>query len=295
MEETKPEVMSTSVTSTTSSSGGNQRISPLRGGLTHEEIVTQTRGVRNGLCSLRDDHYSILRSIRNEYENKRNGNNSAAEETESASPKNDNDHVLMERINNVTKSLEDLEVGIEESQVILGLSDHFQRMEADHVGLRLEMSRVVDENDWLREELSETQRKLQEALLELTDLQEEKKKRDFEEEMRNITESNARPITPSKIPVGSWRVEEEKDINRALNGGDRKLSSTANSSRSASPAPSRIPLGGWRNKLSVYKKVMDKDAEKEKARKTLSNGSSGLSKKGNYFKLNASRSKIPSR
>ena len=31
-------------------------------------------------------------------------------------------------------------------------------------------------------------------------------------------EADLRPITPSKIPVGAWRAEEEKAINRALNG-----------------------------------------------------------------------------
>ena len=35
---------------------------------------------------------------------------------------------------------------------------------------------------------------------------------------RSEQEADLRPITPSKIPVGAWRAEEEKAINRALNG-----------------------------------------------------------------------------
>ena len=50
-------------------------------------------------------------------------------------------------------------------------------------------------------------------------------------------EANLKPVTPSKIPVGSFRVEEEKAINRALNG---QQDSNRKSSRGSSP-PSRIP------------------------------------------------------
>ena len=56
----------------TTSEQQGQRISPLRGGMSREEIVNQTKIVKNGLGSLRDDHYSILASIRDDYENHKN-------------------------------------------------------------------------------------------------------------------------------------------------------------------------------------------------------------------------------
>ena len=277
--------------------GRPPRVSPLRGNLSHEDIVSQTRTVRNGLGALRDDHYNILARIRDECD----GNNN--DDGKEAAKDNDN-QLLEERIQHVTASLEQLEVGIEESSVILQLSDHFQRLEADRSTLRLEMGRVQDENDWLREELSDTQRKLQEALAEVAELREEKRKWEFEEELRNAaTETNVRPITPSKIPVGSWRVEEERDINRALNGDKH--------SRNASPAPaapSRIPMGSWRSKASAYKNVMEKEKLKAAAKSSgignggpSVNGGNGSNGKRQYFKLNASssasaaKSKIPSR
>ena len=40
-------------------------------------------------------------------------------------------------------------------------------METDRAGLRLDMGRVVEENEWLREELSDTQKRLIEAEVEL--------------------------------------------------------------------------------------------------------------------------------
>ena len=142
------------------------RVSPLRGGMSQDSIVEQTRHVRNGLATLRDDHYNVLAKIRDEFENEKNSNNKAPAPVPE-SPKNGkrktgsgesgSDEVLEDRIANVTNSLEALEMGLEESNVIITLYEHFNRMESDRSILRLEMNRVIDENDWLREELSETQ------------------------------------------------------------------------------------------------------------------------------------------
>merc|ERR1719418_250530 len=108
--------------------------------------------------------------------------------------------VLEARITNVTRSLEQLEVGIADSSVLLSLNDHFERLEADRSTLRLEMGRVQDENEWLREELSDTQKQLQEALAELAGIKEEKKQWQFQEEIRNMSEAPPsavlRPVTP---------------------------------------------------------------------------------------------------
>lgn len=113
----------------------------------------------------------------------------------------------------------------------------------------------------------------------------------FQEELKSINELNTRPVTPSKIPVGSWRVEEEKELNRALAGNGLLDSNRRSIERSASPATSKIPVGGWRSKVTVYKKVMEKQEEiKSKDVGTPSRGRQ-------YFKINASKTqtKIPIR
>ena len=136
--------------------------------------------------------------------------------------------------------------------------------------------------------------RLQEALADLAVLQDEKKQWEFQEELKSINEINVRPVTPSKIPVGSWRVEEEKELNRALAGSNGLLDSNRRSTdRSASPAPSKIPIGGWRGKLTVYKKVMESQEEVKSKNATAAT----RSRQGQYFKLNASKtpSKIPIR
>ena len=293
-------------TKPTAMENGKCRISPLRGGMSQPEIVSHTKVVRNGLHALRDDHYTILANIRDEYENQKNSHHDTKEAAAEAvttpgpaSPSNGKTaqtSVLEDRITNVTRSLEQLEVGIAESTVLLSLNDHFERLEADRSTLRLEMGRVQDENEWLREELTDTQRQLQEALAELAGIKEEKKQWEFQEELRNMkAEANPavmRPVTPSKIPVGNFRVEQEKEINRALSGSSDSVGSSR--SRATSPNPSRIPVGGWRGKLSVYKRVMEKqEATTEEAKKK----SATAVRKSNYFKLNAPARapKIPTR
>ena len=175
-----------SSSSSTSASVATKRISPLRGNMPHDELISQTRTVRNGLSALRDDHYNILAGIRDEHENQRNDNQNNRTPNESNNVTNNDadtdsssglesnlhlqenvDDSLEARVANVTASLEKLEVGIEESSVMLALSEHFTRMETDREGLRLEVGRVNEENEWLREELSDTQKRLIEAEAEL--------------------------------------------------------------------------------------------------------------------------------
>lgn len=288
-----------SSSSSTSASVATKRISPLRGNMPHDELISQTRTVRNGLSALRDDHYNILAGIRDEYENQRNDNQNNRTSNESNNVTNNDadtdsssglesnlqenvDDSLEARVANVTASLEKLEVGIEESSVMLALSEHFTRMETDREGLRLEVGRVNEENEWLREELSDTQKRLIEAEAELAEIREEKAQWTFMEELKNMNELNIRPVTPSKIPVGKYRVDFEKDINRALLGGTDENGGTDSNrtSRSTSPTTvSRIPVGHWRNKTSAYKKLMERQEKKE-----LSNSSDRNSRQ--YFKFN---------
>ncbi|QQP57006.1 Kinesin light chain [Caligus rogercresseyi] len=200
--------------------------------LTQDQIVDETKAVRNGLRSLKNDHYNILGSLREEFSNEKNAGNPTSKETE----KNGLTNGLESRLSTVNSSLEKLDIGIEESSVLIGLSEHFQRIESDRSVLRLEMGRISDENDWLREELAETQRKLKEAYEEIEELQLERREMQFNEEIRNMSESNLRPITPSKIPVGAWRVEEEKAINNALD----PITTTSKQPRPHVPLP-RLP------------------------------------------------------
>jgi len=102
-------------------------------------------------------------------------------------------------------------------------------------------------------------------------LEEEKKQWVFMEQVRRTEqEADLRPVTPSKIPVGAFRVEEEKAINRALTGGG---AGQGDSNRQKSPPPppvSRIPK--FSTKLGTnYARVKDlmEKAANERQEKNL--------------------------
>ncbi len=168
------------------------------------DLVTQTSVVRRGLSALREDHYSILARLeREEWEE---------DHRESDEPN------LAGR---VARSLDKVEEGIEESEDLLLLNEHFRILAASRERLRSELGRAQEENDWLRRELADAQRRrdeLEVAAATGARLQEEKK------DEKEIGESRFEPqdegkqvsprVRPSRIPVLLWRLREEKDANR---------------------------------------------------------------------------------
>merc|ERR1719232_1826785 len=99
--------------------------------------------------------------------------------TPTSNPSEDRD--IEDRISAVTESLQLLEVGVAESGIMLSLAAHFDMMESERSLTKMEMRRVKDENDWLREELEDTEKKLEDAMSRLAQPEEEKKHWDFME------------------------------------------------------------------------------------------------------------------
>jgi len=148
-----------------------------------------------------------------------------------------------------------LELGEEEADLVVSLAGHLSRVEARQGEDGLEMQRVKEENEWLREELEEAERRLEEAVTRLAGLEVERSHWLFMEEMRKAEQdADSFKVTPSKIPVGSFRVEEERAINKALS---RPSSPIGRRSPSPSPIPtvSRIPKFC---PPPAYKSVQDK-------------------------------------
>jgi len=227
-----------------------------------DDVIARTRECEAGLASLRDDHENILSHLK-------------------FKEKHSKEEVVKERIDEVAETLDRLELGVDESDLISSLAEHFDVLESDQSMSNLEIIRIKDENEWLREELEEAEKKLEDVLEKLAGLDEEKKHWLFMEEVRlSEQEADIRPVTPSKIPVGSFRVEEEKAITRALHTVSG--SGTGTPDRSVSPAPvSRIP------KLSsglpvAYKRVQDQitkaTTEKHEKRRMMSGKRHKLSK-----------------
>uniref|UniRef100_A0A9J8AW67 Kinesin light chain n=1 Tax=Cyprinus carpio carpio TaxID=630221 RepID=A0A9J8AW67_CYPCA len=149
--------------------------------LTQDEIVLNTKAVMQGLETLRGEHAQLLNSV-----------------LDCAQPP-----VAQEKSSLLRKSLEDIELGLGEAQVIIALSGHLSAVESEKQKLRAQVRRLCQENQWLRDELASTQHKLQKSEQCVAQLEEEKKHLEFMNQIRKLDED----ASPSEEKPG----EKEKD------------------------------------------------------------------------------------
>lgn len=89
--------------------------------------------------------------------------------------------------------------------MILALSSHLGAVESEKQKLRAQVRRLVQENQWLREELAGTQQKLQRSEQAVAQLEEEKQHLLFMSQIRKLDEDtspNVSPTTATGRPVG---------------------------------------------------------------------------------------------
>lgn len=137
--------------------------------MTQEEIVTNTKTVVQGLEALKNEHANILHGLSSSLEVAAIG---AVERANMA-------NVIEEKTGLVRKSIEMIELGLGEAQVMVSLASHLQMVEAEKQKLRTQVRRLCQENAWLRDELANTQQKLQASEQAVAQLEEEKKHSDF--------------------------------------------------------------------------------------------------------------------
>ncbi|XP_072495271.1 kinesin light chain 2 isoform X6 [Notamacropus eugenii] len=136
-----------------------------------DEIVLGTKAVIQGLETLRGEHRALLASLLE---------NVAGREAGEAEPG------AQERSGLLRRSLEAIELGLGEAQVILALSGHLGAVESEKQKLRAQVRRLVQENQWLREELAGTQQKLQRSEQAVVQLEEEKQHLLFMSQIRKL-------------------------------------------------------------------------------------------------------------
>ncbi|EDM12463.1 kinesin light chain 2 (predicted), isoform CRA_a [Rattus norvegicus] len=137
--------------------------------LSQDEIVLGTKAVIQGLETLRGEHRALLAPL-------------ASHEAGEAEPGSQERCLLLRR------SLEAIELGLGEAQVILALSSHLGAVESEKQKLRAQVRRLVQENQWLREELAGTQQKLQRSEQAVAQLEEEKQHLLFMSQIRKLDE-----------------------------------------------------------------------------------------------------------
>jgi kinesin light chain len=150
--------------------------------LNQDEIVSNTKTVIQGLDTLKNDYQQIL--------------NTLMSSLKTIQRENGDTNLVEEKTNILQRSLETIELGIVEGQVMMDLSNYLQKIEAEKQKLRAQVRRLCQENGWLRDELANTQQKLQVSEQKVATLEEEKKHLEFMNEMKKFDDSDGSSVTP---------------------------------------------------------------------------------------------------
>nr|XP_029137925.1 kinesin light chain 1 isoform X2 [Labrus bergylta] len=147
--------------------------------LSQDEIISRTKQVIQGLEALKQEHHSILEGLLGTLR----------------CLKQDEEGVLVEEKSHmIRKSMEMLELGLSEAQVMMALSSHLSSVESEKQKLRAQVRRLCQENQWLRDELAGTQQKLQKSEQSVAQLEEEKKHLEFMNQLKKYDED----LSPSE-------------------------------------------------------------------------------------------------
>lgn len=157
--------------------------------MTQDEIVGNTKTVLQGLEALRVEHLSLMSGL-------------------------GESHRDPEKSEIVQKNIESIELGLGEAQVMMALASHLQNVEAEKQKLRTQVRRLCQENAWLRDELANTQQKLQSSEQNVAQLEEEKKHLEFMASVRKYDENQEQEEANEKSrtdPVVELFPEEEHE------------------------------------------------------------------------------------
>ncbi|CAF0882565.1 unnamed protein product [Adineta ricciae] len=115
--------------------------------MSQDDILQSTKSVIQGLDALKNEHGKMLENILGSTQK------FSAMET----------NKLEEKVGLLRKSMDMIELGIGEAQVMMQLGNHLQNLEAEKHKLRTQVKRLCQENAWLRDELASSQKKLHEC------------------------------------------------------------------------------------------------------------------------------------
>ncbi|XP_030636708.1 kinesin light chain 2 isoform X2 [Chanos chanos] len=154
--------------------------------LTQDEIVLNTKAVIQGLEALRGEHAQLLNSL-----------------LDCSQPP-----AAQEKSGLLRKSMEAIELGLGEAQVIIALSGHLSAVESEKQKLRAQVRRLCQENQWLRDELASTQSKLQKSEQSVAQLEEEKKHLEFMNQIKKFDDD----VSPSEEKASETSKDSLDDL-----------------------------------------------------------------------------------
>uniref|UniRef100_A0A3Q3VUW6 Kinesin light chain n=1 Tax=Mola mola TaxID=94237 RepID=A0A3Q3VUW6_MOLML len=166
------------------------------------EILCSTQQVIAGLEALRGENCSLLESM---------------QEPGESWPMAESGSVEQEKCSIIRQSLERIELGLSEAQVMMALSTHLGSLEAEKQKLRAQVRRLCQENQWLRDELAGAQQRLQEKEQEVVTLEEHNKHLQFMSTIRKYDSEEPRLETLDDLfPTED---EEQSQMAAAQQGG----------------------------------------------------------------------------
>uniref|UniRef100_A0A2L2YKV3 Kinesin light chain n=1 Tax=Parasteatoda tepidariorum TaxID=114398 RepID=A0A2L2YKV3_PARTP len=163
--------------------------------MTQEEIITNTKTVIQGLEALKNEHNSIL-----------NGLMTSLSAVKLEKPNDSN--VIEEKTTIIKKTLDSIELGLGEAQVMMALANHLQTEEAEKQKLKAQVRRLCQENAWLRDELANTQQKLQASEQQVVQLEEDKKQLEFMNSLKKYDSE-----TGNEESVSEKKPDSEEPLN----------------------------------------------------------------------------------
>uniref|UniRef100_A0A673ZY17 Kinesin light chain n=1 Tax=Salmo trutta TaxID=8032 RepID=A0A673ZY17_SALTR len=190
--------------------------------LSQEEIISSTKLVIQGLEALKSEHNSILHSLL---------------ETIRCLKKDEEANLVHEKSSLLRKSVEMIELGLGEAQVMMALSAHLNAVESEKQKLRAQVRRLCQENQWLRDELAGTQQKLQKSEQSVAQLEEEKKHLEFMNQLKKYDED----VSPTEEKDG----EPPKDTLDDLFPNDEEENSQGMPHQHNSAAVAAAQQGGY--------------------------------------------------
>ena len=148
-------------------------------------LISSTKAVMQGLEQLKNEHNSILHSL-------------LATLNAIRREKDDDVNLVEEKSNIIRKSLEMIELGLGEAEMMVTLSCHLNSLESDKQKSKALIKRLCQENAWLRDELAGTQSKLQKAEQSIVQLEEEKSHLEFLKSIRKYDDNLDQYLSTSK-------------------------------------------------------------------------------------------------
>ena len=180
----------------------------------NSNLIANTRAVMQGLEQLKNEHNSILHSL-------------LATLNAIRREKDDDVNLVEEKSNIIKKSLEMIELGLGEAEMMVSLSCHLNSLESDKQRSKALIKRLCQENAWLRDELANTQNKLQTAEQKVVQLEEEKNHLEFMKSIKKYDED----VTEQNIKTAQQSASNIED----LFGGNAADSDALKSQTSTNP------------------------------------------------------------